>query len=479
MPLFPLSPVIAGNLVAKLDSYDGRLKPAAYTSPTNKRIEFQFVTVSRETTKRTVAFEFPEINDAYVQDNGFGARRYPMLCIFSGKSHDLIATAFEAALLERGAGRLEHPMYGTFTAIPFGDVVRRNDLVGEANQSIVEVTFWTTTGVVYPTSERSARNEILDAIEGFDAASAKQFESSVDVRSTISRQNMAARIRKWLRDVRAGIGSVAASVSTVNREFRQAQSLINDGIDTLVGTPLILARSISNLITAPARANAGIQSRLDGYHALANSIMTSTVVSVTQLIPGLVVSSERLKRSNDFHSARLFVESSVIGSIVSALNNTYLTHAEAVSAADQILAQLDEVIAWRDERFESLEQVDTGDAYQQLQRAAGLIAGYLIDGSGSLSGESSQAVSDDPNDPNAALQSGALATVPASILSGGRALVERRIVNDRARTVLDLCAELYGDPDADGILDFLINTNGFTSSELIELPKGREVKYYQ
>jgi len=53
---------------------------------------------------------------------------------------------------------------------------------------------------------------------------------------------------------------------------------------------------------------------------------------------------------------------------------------------------------------------------------------------------------------------------------------ERSIVLDRARTIVDISAELYGEVDAQ--LDFLINSNNLSGSEILEVPKGREIVYY-
>src|SRR5690606_5345953 len=125
------------------------------------RIRFEFEDVSRNFEKRGTVFTFPGIDGAYVQQKGYSERHYPLRCIFSGKDCDLFATAFEAALLEDGIGRLEHPMYGTIPdVVPFGGVTRRDDLKSEANQAIVDVTFFTTLGAVYPSSATDAQSEI-------------------------------------------------------------------------------------------------------------------------------------------------------------------------------------------------------------------------------------------------------------------------------------------------------------------------------
>ncbi len=83
--------------------------------------------------------------------------------------------------------------------------------------------------------------------------------------------------------------------------------------------------------------------------------------------------------------------------------------------------------------------VDTGESYAALQNAGALASGYLVEYSFSL-------------------------------------IQERRIVLGRARTIIDLAGQLYG--TVDDKLDAMIDINGFTGDEIVEIPAGREVVYY-
>src|SRR5690606_22148940 len=253
-----------------------RIKEGAYTSPGGTRIIFDFEDVSRETEKWTTAFAFRGVRDEYVQDNGHGSRKYPLRCIFSGDDCDRLATAFEAALLETGIGRLEHPLYGTFDVVPFGTISRRDGLKDQANVSVVEGTFWTTTRAVYPSGDGDARSEILAALEGFDVAAAQQFAEYTRLQSRLEQANMKAKIRKMLRDISAALSGASSQVASVRREFQGYVDLINSGIDVLVGQPLLLAQQMINLTTAPARAIAGIRSRLEGYADLLQRLFQSS-----------------------------------------------------------------------------------------------------------------------------------------------------------------------------------------------------------
>lgn len=452
----PITPGFAGVGAPWTD----RLREAAYTSPQGTRITFDFEDVSRDYTKRGTVFEFPGVNDAYVQETGHGPRRYPMRCFFSGDEHDLIATAFEAALLEPGIGRLEHPLYPPVDVVPFGDITRRDDLKSAANQTVLEVTFWTSVGAIYPLSQADPQSEILAAIAGFDVAAAQQFADSTSLASALDQASAKSTVRSFLKSVSASLDSVSQAVASVNGAFRDLQSEINFGLDVLVGQPLLLAQQIVNLTRAPARAVGGIRSRLDAYGRLASDIFGSKAGRPGDTLASGVALATRTQRiANDFHLADLHAMSTVAGSLTVVtgapvgIDGTtiqgplFSTKPEALTAIDIILAQLDALTEWRDGGIDALEaigdvhgyQVDRGEAIKELQQAAALTAGFLVQISFTLA-------------------------------------AERRIVLDRARTIVDLAAELYG--SVDDRLDFLIATNGLTGSEILELPAGRTILYY-
>jgi hypothetical protein len=431
-------------------TWEDRLREAALTSPKGTRIKFLYTAVARTTTLRGTVFEFPGVNDAYVQRTGFGPRRYPLRCIFTGKDHDRVATAFEAALLEEGLCKLEHPMYGAFNVVPFGDVERSNDLVEGCEVSVVEVTFWTTTGAVYPSSAANGKNEISASLGNFDVAAAQQFNAATDLTSEIAKANLKQTIHKLLREFSAGMQSVSDTVTGVRREVADGQRLINEGIDVLIGQPLDLVQQVANLIRAPSRALAGIQSRLDGYAAFAQRIFLSPAARPADaLVGGSSIALRRTRIANDFHTSDLFAANAVAGSISSALNTKFSTRPQALDAAAQIADQFAAAVAWRDGGFSALQgvsnvgayQVDPGDTHQALQDAVARAAGFLIQTSFTLA-------------------------------------PERTYVLDRARTIIDVAAQLYG-TTSDATLNLLIDSNNLTGSEILELPAGRRIKFYR
>lgn len=429
-------------------TWQDRLREAAYTGPSGARLTFQYEDVKRAVTKRTTAFEFSGVNGGYIQDNGFGPRRYPMRIFFSGDDHDIDATRFELLLLETGVGKLEHPLYGTVTVVPFGDITRADNLKTGANQTILEVSFWSTLGVLFPSAVGSPANELQATLEAFDEAVAGQFADATDLDSAVTQAAAGASIRDLLLSTSAALTSVSEATLSITREFREIESTINLGIDVLIGQPIQIAGLLSNLITLPGRALAGIRDRLEAYGILASDTYGRDGANpAATLIDQTFLPLRTTEIANDFHISDLFAASTVAGSVTSTLNHEFETRPEALEAAEIVIAQFDAFVDFRDKGFEALEtipalgpfQVDTGESYQQLQKAVALMAGFLIEKSFSLK-------------------------------------PERRIILDRPRTIIDLSAELYG--SVDDRLDFMISTNNLTGSEILELPRGKSILYY-
>lgn len=409
-------------------AWTDRLKEAAYISPSGERYTFEFENVSNTRSKKTTTFEFPDADGTFVQESGSTGRTYPLRCIFWGTDYDQEADAFDAALFERGTGKLEHPIYGTVDVVPSGTVTRRDDLKTAANQAILEVTFIATIGLIYPSAQNDPASDVVAAVASFNAAQAEEFEGNIDLDTAVKKATFKNTYNSFLDQVEGGLESIAAVSAEVEAEFNAINDSINRGIDVLIDQPLTLAFQTAQLIQAPARALSLITARLDAYSNLASSIISNNDGS-TSVSPD----------ANDFYNKDLYTSSYVTGSVLSTVNNQFDTRAGALEAATLILEQFDDVSAWKDTNLTELGLIDTGSAYQQLQEAVAVTAGFLVEISFTLK-------------------------------------QERRLILDRARTIVDLTAELYGSIDDN--LDFLIDSNDLSGSEILELPKGKEVVYY-
>jgi hypothetical protein len=440
-------------------SWRDRVKPAAYTSPvTGTRVPFMFEDVSRNFDVRGTVFDFPGVADSYVQQTGYSSRKYPMICYFTGKNCDLLAGGFEAALMEPGLGRLEHPLYGTISVLPFGTVERNDPLKTASNQSVVTVTFWTSIPAIYPDDSSAGAGDIEGALDLFNAAVAAQFLSNTSLLTSLRRQAAIGTIKGLLKTVKGALGKVSDSVASVRNELGNGLATINGGLDTLIGGPLLLAQQISNLIQFPGRALTGLSSRLDAYALLATDIFGSSAGSPARALSSTaVLLDHQAKVANDFHIASLFAMNAVAGSVTSVvaqpitatangLTPVFGNRTQVLSAAATVLEQMAALMEWRDAGFAAVanvddqaQAIDTGEAYAALLNAVARTAGYLIEASFS-------------------------------------ALPERALVIDRPRTIVDVCAQVY--KKVDSKIDLFVATNDFTGDELLELPAGRRVVFY-
>lgn len=413
-------------------AWQDRIREAAYTGATSgQRIRFDFEDVKNTRELLGTAYNFADADGTYVQRTGHAGLVAPLRCFFWGDNCDEEAEAFEALLLERGTGKLEHPMYGTLDVLPLGTVTRRDDLKTAANQVIIEVAFWETIGIIYPTVQEDPGASVLSAVETFNTTAAEQFDDSLDLSKFIERAGFQSTYQNILDSARAGLQTVADAQDSVRQVFNNTYDSINAGIDTLIARPLDLAVQTTVLLQAPARAVTSAAARLRAYRDLAAAVISGAGASIE---PGYDA-----RPANAFRVRDLYASAYVTGSVLSVVNNQFETKNEALNAAADVLAQFDQIVAWRDDRFGELGEIDTGEAYQQLQEAVALTAGFLVDLSFSLK-------------------------------------QERRLVLDRDRTIIDLVAELYGEVDSQ--LDFFIQSNGLSGSEVLELPRGREVVYY-
>lgn len=403
-----------------------RIKDAAYTSPSGFRLSFLFEDVSRTTERNAATFTFPDAPGTYVQDLGTSGRRYPLRMFFSGPNCDLEANAFEAALMETGVGRLEHPVHGPCDVVPVGEVTRRDDLVREINQVVIEVTLWETIGLVYPSNQGNLSGDTAAAVAAFNEAQAADFAANANLGSAVARAQFGAKYKAFVNNAADTLRTVADTQQAVSRQFDNAVKSINRGVDVLVSQPLTLAFQTSIMLQAPARALAALGDRFAAYINLARSIFTPDAGPALE--------------NNELRGRDLFASGSVAGSVVSVLNNEFKSRPEAFAAAESLLDQLAEVIAWRDAAFDASGNIDTGEAHQALQNAVAVAAGYLV------------------------------------ALSFGLRF-ERRRVLDRDRAVVELCAELYGAAWEDA-LDEFINANNLSGDEILELPRGRSIVYY-
>lgn len=438
---------------AQRGGWRGRLREASYKAPNGKLIKFNYEDVSRKFEARGMVHEFPGMNDAYVQRTGIGPRKYPVRAYFNGPTCDVEAGYFEYACTLDGLGELNHPVYGSgLRVVPYGDIERRDDLVKQANQVIVDVTFWTTTGVPYPFSGVDTKNEIRAAAYNVDIEAVQAFKNRFQTFPAELREFSGKNFLDWLKNVEGKIRGTSNAIAEKRRQMQDGINLINRTMDVLVGQPIMIAQQVLGLMKAPGEAFTALADRLDVYQQIVDGIINDVAAQPARSLAaahGLAI--KPLQIANSFHAADLFVTGAQTGLLLSTLDYTYGSKQEALNTAAELDTLFDKVQAWRDAQFAALSNptegmrslaagIEAGDGFQRMYLARAQTMARLVELSFSL-------------------------------------YPERAIVTDRPRSVIDLCAELYSDI-SHAKLDFFINTNRLGGDELLEIPEGRRIVYY-
>jgi prophage DNA circulation protein len=403
-------------------SWEDRLQGAAYTAPSGVRITFDYEAVEVRVPKKGTAFESTDVNGTYVQDLGRAGRRLPIRAYIHGENYDLTAAAFLSALSETGQGTLEHPTYGTIPVVPLGDVVQKDNTVQAGGVAVFEVTFFETTGALYPAASGSPLGALEGSLDDFGGAMAEEFAESVQLDSASDRATFTERYSQALNGARSGLDPLTKATREVETEFNAIADSIDRSLDILVGDPLTLATQTIALLEAPAKAAARIQDRLAGYGDVIADLIGRDATT-----------------PNELYTGSLYASAAVAGAVASTTAAAFPSRPAALEAAEVVAAQFDEVVAWREAGYEATGEVDTGGSYMALQEAVAVMLGFIIEIS---------------------------FTLPA----------ERREVLTRPRALIDYVAEKYGTVDED--LDFFIESNNLTGDEIIELPAGRELVFY-
>lgn len=469
-------------------SWEDRIAEAAYTPPSGIRITFDFEDQTKEFDKKATGFEFPDSDYTLVQDKGATSYRFPMVIYFTGPDCDRQADVFEAALRERGVGFLETPIYGNHKVTPVGGISREDRLKSAANQVVFKVTFFKTLDTAYPTQDTDPVSAVLTALDLFGESAAADFASSISVKSVSEQKGIIDTFNDNIAKVESNLNNIAAAQTVVSDAFQDIVDSVNNSIDVLIATPITLARKTNDLVQAPSRAITGVSARLDAYNNLAADTFTSTDALSTPGGAGnrgfrfdtFLGEGNDAQSTNKFHSRDLFAKNYLAGSVRAAIytastisgastakeirqlqadatetdvtgSNKFLTSQDALDAAENILSQFDSLIVWRDANFKSIAgdnssyisaplNMDGANSIKDLQNAVALAAGYLIELSFTL-------------------------------------LSEKIIILQSPRSIVDLCYELYG--GVDEYLDFFINSNNLSGDEILELPSGTKVKYYE
>lgn len=411
-------------------------KKGKYKSPSGKISTFDFEDVESHIATKAAVFESVGGNGTYVQPNGITSGRFPMNCLFHGPKHKELADYFTGSCLETtGPGMLTHPSYSRdIFVVPVGEIARIDNFVTAANQTIISISFYETTGL-----QIGAKKGLQQLFDSFSELAAVDFAASIQLKKPGELSAFKSRLRAIMKTITTAMKKASGAVAKVNQGIEDAGDSINRGMDIMVGQPLALARQCQMMIGEPRRQNVLVTGKFDAYKNLAKDIFNRTI-------------AEPMRYSNDianqFHMNRLITKSIVANSAMLYTNTSELKkRKEFLDTADAIKTLKSDLQEWNDANYAVLggeylttEATDMGGGDEELQDLVSAISGQLV----------------------------------AQSFSG---LTEIKKELESDRTPLDLCFELYGTTEW-SIFDQFVESNNLIGDEYFLIPKGRIIAQY-
>lgn len=406
--------------------YTDRLRELKYTSPSGKKFTLLFDGLSRTGGKKAPVSEFPGQNQGAVQDLGELTGTFPITCYIAGLDYDTEADRFWNALAESGAGKLDHPRWGTINVLP-STREQSEQFVDGAGRAVFTITFIRTDDTVfdYPKSFIVPDDQITaDADAAADGITATlEGKAITDVRE---KAGLKENVLSTLDTVTGIIGTVTAFSDDLRETIDGTVNEIIREIDILIASPQLLMESLLKLYRLPARVVTDVTEKVKAYKTIYISLANGFAETTKEYgeMFGIIASAQ--------------LQGVAIATAESTLNGNIPTRTQAGEIVDGLTGLYSDIIV-------TIEAIETAGNFTVDYETTRLT----------------------------------LQTVSRSVenlIDRALSLPTERILKlEKDVTPLQFAWELYGDLDR---LDELIEYNNLLSDNILLIPRNTEVRWY-
>lgn len=371
-------------------------------------------------------FEFPHVRGTLVDRRERKGRRYTLEFFFQGENHLEVAEQFEASSLDKRPWNISHPMHGAMLMQPASLIFDNTGI----NVSKITATLIETLGDVAPRTSIPVKEQTVKSVENFNDSSSTAFEGKLKGANSNDINNLTLEMLGIYDEAEPLISDNDQANEYFNL-FNKANSLIVD----LTQEPLLAIQAVNAVIMYPSLFLTTVQARIN--------LMIAQFTSLSEGIENLITPNDKLIYEN--------MAGNVIACMVNASVNP-LSDDDYGNSVDVLLVvnQINETYELYLENLDGLQTDNGGDTDSYI-----------------------------PDWQSASDLSGLVAFATSNLYDIALDAKQERIIYLESDSNLIIQTHrFYGLQQNDSTIEEFKRNNKIGLSEILQLKKGRELRYY-
>jgi prophage DNA circulation protein len=402
---------------------------------------------TRKITKKIGLFNFPKFNGTVAQDLGVDGTGYPLTFFFDGANADKESQRFESVTGEPGRWTIIHPTKGKLDLQPISFEISDNPV---------------ESGGVYQVS-----SEWIESVDLFSILSPQQLQAISKAQAVATN---ASSVEGFINNVsQVSVAAISAVSSTINN----ALAIITDPISALASgsaditgaidstirgiqsqlTESVLdltqiSGSMQTLIQLPTQISTDFESRIETYKSMTAGLLDLTPKNVENILDGVFTTGVSEEDRNAVGAQEMILSAMLVALAQIVTTSEYKTRVQAVKAAEDISEQFKAITNELDRSQEAFKNEGINNQYFSQSKT------FI-------------------NSAKLTYQA-----VAYSIRSTFNLPVEKKITIENPVSAYRVSIEQYGQENIDENYQLFIDSNNLKDTEILMLPRGREVIIY-